>query len=270
MIRLPPREDGVVGESASGPSTHILRDVVFAPIGGEALSQQTVRRIAEAIGLGLLGQGERLPSEADLSEWLGISVMTLREALAVLRHAGYIETFRGRSGGTFVRKLPPAPTVEQARDAIHAVSPTQLWELTAARRAISGEASALAAVNASFADVERLARLAEQMSTVTSFSEYRQLDALFHIGIASIARSRRIAAEETQLQVEFGTVMTALQTLYSGDSRPALSPSNREHAALVQALRDRDPGRARAVLIEHVTGSYDLLMALRGRADAVD
>ena len=50
--------------------------------------------------------GERLPPERELAEQLQVSRVTLREAIGALREAGYLESRRGRSGGTFV--VPPA------------------------------------------------------------------------------------------------------------------------------------------------------------------
>ena len=53
--------------------------------------------------LGLAAPGERLPAERDLAARLGVSRVTLREALHALQEAGYVESRRGRYGGTFVR-----------------------------------------------------------------------------------------------------------------------------------------------------------------------
>ena len=66
------------------------------------LAGQVAQRLREAIQLGILLDGERLPPEAKLAEQLGVSTVTLREALAVLREQGLVTTRRGRGGGTFV------------------------------------------------------------------------------------------------------------------------------------------------------------------------
>src|SRR4051794_24590495 len=78
-------------------------------------AEQVAQRLGEAIRLGLILDGERLPPEIQLSEQLGVATVTLREALAALRKEGLIVTRRGRGGGTFVRspqpELPDSPPI---------------------------------------------------------------------------------------------------------------------------------------------------------------
>lgn len=54
------------------------------------------------IGRGELVPGDRLPREDDLAGLLGVSRMTLRQALATLEGLGTVVRKPGRSGGTFV------------------------------------------------------------------------------------------------------------------------------------------------------------------------
>src|ERR1039458_2270165 len=48
------------------------------------------------IKLGVVGPGARLPPERELAAQLGISRLTLREAIRELARAGYVESRRGR------------------------------------------------------------------------------------------------------------------------------------------------------------------------------
>lgn len=59
-------------------------------------------RLAEAIAEGKLEPGERLPPERELAGRVGVSRMTLRQALAALQRRGLVTRVRGRRGGTFV------------------------------------------------------------------------------------------------------------------------------------------------------------------------
>ena len=77
--------------------------------------EETVERLLTVIKLGLVGPGERFPAERELAAQFGISRLTLREALRELQQAGYVESRRGRSGGTFVTGAPPAPDRSELR-----------------------------------------------------------------------------------------------------------------------------------------------------------
>jgi GntR family transcriptional regulator len=60
--------------------------------------------LADAIASGQLSPGDRLPTEQFLAEWLGVSRMTLRHALAELAKRGLVTRNVGRTGGTFVAR----------------------------------------------------------------------------------------------------------------------------------------------------------------------
>ena len=70
----------------------------------EGRTEEVVRRLMEAIDLGLYGEGQQLPSETELAGQFGVATVTLRDALAYLRQRGVIETRRGRTGGSFVSR----------------------------------------------------------------------------------------------------------------------------------------------------------------------
>src|ERR1700742_3846143 len=75
---------------------------VFAPVPVRNAFEVTVERLAQSIRLGVLADGEQLPPERELADLLGVSRVTLREAIKALREGGLVESRRGRGGGTFV------------------------------------------------------------------------------------------------------------------------------------------------------------------------
>ena len=70
--------------------------------GGQPVHVQIERWLTEVIGRGELVPGDRLPREDELASLLGVSRMTLRQALATLESHGIVIRKTGRTGGTFV------------------------------------------------------------------------------------------------------------------------------------------------------------------------
>ncbi|MBF8189194.1 GntR family transcriptional regulator [Nonomuraea sp. K274] len=63
---------------------------------------QIERWLLESISSGEMAPGDRLPGERELAGRLGVSRMTLRQALATLERDGVLIRLPGRSGGAFV------------------------------------------------------------------------------------------------------------------------------------------------------------------------
>jgi len=74
----------------------------FLPSAGAPLHAQIERWLIDVIGRGDLVNGDRLPREGDLAAALGVSRMTLRQALSTMEAQGTVVRKPGRSGGTYV------------------------------------------------------------------------------------------------------------------------------------------------------------------------
>src|SRR6478735_6436003 len=95
---------------ALGEDGRTSKDVVFRPVRAGNAFEETVERLLCAIKLGFIAQGETLPPERELAVQLDISRVTLREAIRALQESGYVESRRGRYGGTFVNETLPTST----------------------------------------------------------------------------------------------------------------------------------------------------------------
>ncbi|UKA60428.1 FadR/GntR family transcriptional regulator [Arthrobacter sp. FW306-2-2C-D06B] len=243
-----------------------VRQVVFAPLGGDPLAQHVVRSLAEGIGLGVMRPGDRLPTESQLAQSLGVSLVVVREALSILRETGHVKTVRGKGGGTFVDRAPTPPSKDEARRAISVFAPEIVTDFTEFRTAIESEASALAAARAGARELEYIAALASEMRDTVEFHRYRELDAAFHMAIASASGSTRLAEAEAKIQVELGAAFNALIELLPEMQLTAVTrTSDTEHGEISKALGERNPEAARAAACSHVRGVRDLLIAVAGR-----
>ena len=75
-------------------------EIVRGP--GTTVHGQIEDWLADAIAVGRLAPGDRMPTEQDLAAWFGVSRMTLRHALGQLARRGLVTRTVGRHGGTFV------------------------------------------------------------------------------------------------------------------------------------------------------------------------
>ncbi len=231
------------------------RHAVLAPLDRRGRVAEVERRLADAIRVGVFGDGDQLPSEAELAAQLGVATVTLREALVGLRRTGLVQTRRGRNGGTFVHA--PVETAEaRLLDRLAELSVDDLRDLGDHHAAIAGAAAALAAERASAPDLERLAEHVERLAAATTDAERRAADARFHVELAATTRSLRLTRAETELQTETG----ALVWLAGG-------PAGREraladHRAILAAVRGRDAGAARACVVAHLQAEIAAIVAL--------
>jgi DNA-binding FadR family transcriptional regulator len=232
---------------------------VFTPLEQSGRAELVTRRLSDAIVLGLLHDGEQLPSESDLALQLGVSTVTVREALTALRQQDLVETRRGRAGGSFVR-VPTDPAMAMVRSRLAELSLGDLRDLCDHYAAVSGAAAKLAADRASDDDLDRIGTSVEDLGDADGAGARRRAEGQFHVEVAAAAQSARLTREEIRLQTEVGPLLW----LPSGDasvSRRARS----EHATIARHIAARDGDAARAAAEDHVATALRRVTALHRR-----
>lgn len=239
----------------SASEANIARAQAFAPVRHEGAVELIVRRIGEAIGSGVLGPGERLPTEIEFAQMLEVSPMTLRAAIVVLREAGFVQTRRGRTGGSFVVDDP----LRALRPALRARSAADLWDLTVWRRAVSGEIAAQAAGQATVEGREELAAAARAVDeAITCFPDFRLADSRFHLALAEVAGNGRLIAAEAAIQAELRDLLAMLPAPVVATRLSAAG-----HLPIVAAVAVGDPCAARVAMERHVESTHDWIAGYR-------
>ncbi|MFT7834937.1 GntR family transcriptional regulator [Saccharothrix sp. BKS2] len=225
-----------------------LRDALFRPVRAGNAFEETVERLVRAIRLGVVGPGERLPAERELAGRLGVSRVTLREAIRSLQDAGYVESRRGRYGGTFVTSPPPVPAAGgrvAAADLVDALT----W-----RAAVETGAAECAAGRA-LDPVERrdlLGRLAECGGA--ALEEYRRKDSRLHLAIAEATGSASLTAAVADARTRVNELLDRIPLL-----SPNLAHSNAQHEGIVGHILAGNGEAARRAMAEHLDGTAVLL-----------
>jgi DNA-binding FadR family transcriptional regulator len=229
--------------------------LAFAPLETLERGEEIGRRLRHAIELGVLEDGAQLPSESDLAARMRVSTLTLRAALAELRHLGLLETRRGKGGGSFVR-ANTGDIVKAQRDTLAAYSLEDLRDIREYRAFLSGSAAAAAAGRSQQVSIGRLTSMAAMIETAQTPVEMTRADSRFHIELAATSGSVLFARQEMAMQAAVG----ALVWTSASDRRRAAA---NEHTMIVDAIRAGDTIRARTLAEDHVRRDMNRLMDLR-------
>jgi len=235
----------------------VAQRVAFGRLSDRDRVEAVARQIRQAIVAGLLPVGARLPSEAALAASLGVSNVTLREALEVLRREGLVETRRGRSGGTFVRPEATSLVEASSHDDLAAQTLDDLRDLADYHAAISGAAAALAARRLTGSSIESLRELAGAVAAAGDRRARARADARFHVEVAALSRSALLTRAELALQGELTPLLWLARTAAAAARAAA------DHLEIVAALAARDADRARALAEAHVQQAASEVLRLR-------
>jgi len=150
----------------------------------DPLYEKIALHIENLVSSGKLQPGNRLPSERELAEGLGVGRGVVREAVKLLAERGLVTISPGR--GTFVSGLDPKFHSEQLgrlfRRGGHSYN-----DLHEVRQILEVEIAGLAAQKATPADLEKMRQAIEEMdATVSPFtqSEFIKADTAFHAALA--------------------------------------------------------------------------------------
>jgi|BarGraIncu00222A_1022003.scaffolds.fasta_scaffold01311_9 GntR family transcriptional repressor for pyruvate dehydrogenase complex len=231
----------------------VMPTSLLRPVRDGNAFETAVERLVQTIKLGVIPNGDRLPPERELAQALQVGRTTLREALEALRQAGYVETRRGRGGGTFVT-YSVRPGLTNATEIARAMG-NRLQDALDFRRVVEPGAAAFAATrDLSPADRAALQAALEACSDAPDDRGRRGADSRLHLLIAGMAGSDSLLAAVVDVQLRVGELLAAIPVL-----RRNIAHSNRQHAEIVEAILDRDPGRARRAMEAHCDGTSALL-----------
>lgn len=239
----------------------LLEDVFFRQAHWHSAYEVAVQRLAQAIKLGALKAGARLPPERELVERLGVSRTTLREGMRALQQQGYLKTSRGRSGGTFiVYRRVGQPTRADIHRIAREMGPLVL-ELLDMRAAVEPKAAELAARRASDEAIDNLRWLAARARRVPQ-SELRQADSTLHIAIAHTARSARVLDLVLEEQMRLHELLAYLSL--APKLREEQGTSVLQHDGIVETIADRDPAAAYQAMRDHIEATNAILSDMLG------
>jgi GntR family transcriptional regulator, transcriptional repressor for pyruvate dehydrogenase complex len=229
------------------------------PLVRPSLTDLVVERIRDLIDREGLHAGDRLPGEMDLVQQLGVSRPVLREAIGRLAGVGLLSVQRGR--GTFVAARDHLLNCAAILQSAMAISPKDLLQFAEVRAAIECFAVRRAAELATPQDLDEIESLCWRMdSSGLDYLEAIRIDFQFHRKLVDLGGNelmRNIIGVVHEF-VMAGMVHTTPNPRDRSWSRPL-------HAAILEAVRARDPDAAEAAMRTHMKAVFDRLQAAANR-----
>ncbi len=211
--------------------------------------------ILHRIRAGSLMEGQQLPPERLLAAELGVARNTLRRALSHLEQEGHL--VRRVGAGTFVRvtgKHNGGTLPSRMRGA----SPAELMEV---RLIMEPQAAAVAASRASADDLKAIESALTSSLTASSLGEFEHWDGQLHLMVFRATRN--------SLLIDYCQAINSIRNepeWYALKKRSVTEELcrvyDRQHSAMVNAIRDRDPDRARQAMAQHLGTVRDNLMGV--------
>ncbi len=224
----------------------------FQPVHPEKLSDSVVHQIERLILRGILRPGERLPSEREMSERLGVSRPSLRTALAELQESGLLAS--RASSGVYVAEVF-GNAFSDALVRLFSTHDEAVFDYIAFRRDMEGLAAERAALHGTPTDLKVIATLYDKMASAHSKrnpQEEAALDADFHLSIIEASHNViMLHMMRSMYQLLREGVFYNRQIMFK--QRMTRDSLLDQHRAINEALQARDAVEARAAVAAHLS-----------------
>ena len=220
-------------ETSKGRGVSRCEDIV-ATLKREILLQQYV-------------PGDVLPREELLAQKFGASRAIVREALGILKAQGYLESRRGKNGGTFVKNILESSAMGALFSDLILMGKMKIDDLLIARLLIEPEAARLAALNASPLDLQQLTDINELVASEKDNVRRIERNTEFHILLGQLSGNPFY-----DLSIRSFMNFTSMFTQMLGNSAPYVH-NDEAHMGILSALAARNPQLAYERMYVHVS-----------------
>jgi len=245
---------------------------MLKPVERNSLSDQVFRQLRDGILDRTYTPGERLPSERELCERLGVNRSSVREAIKRLEQAGLIEVRHG--GGSTVLDFLDHGGFDLLREL---VMPGGQLDLVAVRsmlefRAMIGPTIARYAARRVAADgLAELDSIVEALEACgpEELDRFQELDFAFNHAMARASKNLAFLLLMNSVKEAYLEHKAFFRAMFAGEL-----VSRRSHRRILEALRAGEEARAEALCSEQMEEGnrafWDLLSGLPGMAELED
>ncbi|MBI4962269.1 MAG: FadR family transcriptional regulator [Desulfomonile tiedjei] len=222
---------------------------VFRPIRLERISEKVAGQLKKAISDGVLRVGERLPSERELAEQMGVSRPSIREAIQQLELLGIVETVHG--GGSVVKNLTEQE-ISKPMEIVLRDDRQRVLELTEVRAFMEAWAARQAAKNRTDEELRLIRGFLEEMERDLEKGQIRpEIDFKFHAEIAAATHNTIFVhlIENIHELISYSVKVHREQVFLTRESQETIF---KHHLKVFKAIQDQDAEAAEAAMREHL------------------
>lgn len=229
----------------SGTPASPLPTQLFTQVNVDRASHVIVDQIKQLITDGSLKPGDRLPNERDFCQQLGVSRVTVREALRVLEATGLIQVRLGAHGGSFLTS-PSLEVVGENFAHLLTLSSITASAATEARQIFELGILPLVIERATPEDIAALRDLV--VAAKADGAHSMDMSAAFHVRLSACTHNPAI---EALMHSFHGPLISSLRMAKT--VAPDMGVKGvEEHSAIIDAIEAGDLTRARAILTQHL------------------
>lgn len=213
-----------------------------------AVTDEAIVKIKGMLLNGTLRPGDRLPPEKELSEDLGLSRNSLREAVKALELIRVLDVRRG--DGTYVTSLEPRLLLEAMTFVVDLHEDHTILDLFEVRRILEPAAAAMATRKVGPADIARLRAMLDEVDARTSVEDLVAHDVTFHGLISELSGNSYLS---TLLESLSGSTLRA--RIWRGlTEENSVERTLAEHRAIVDAMELGRDDLVRSWVTVHISG----------------
>ena len=209
--------------------------------------EQVIEQIKCKIKSGEIKKGDRLPSEREMAESIGVSRASVREAIRALEVVGLVESKQG--AGNYI-KTNFDNSLFEPLSVMFMLQESSVKEMYDLRETLELQCAKLSAENIEDNELALLTTIVDRMYIAGSEEESLELDIKFHYLIAKASRNVlliNVLDVISQLMDEF-IQKSRMQILHEGNTKESLLEI---HENLLRALKCRDESKVCNAMKEH-------------------
>lgn len=222
-----------------------LDQYVFSNIRRASTVERIVENLINLIKQHSLKMGDKLPSERQLCEVIGVSRPILREALKALQVMNIIDIRQG--AGAYVKRLEPEDVVEHL-DIVFHLDESLYRDLYEARRVLEAALAGMAAQHITGDEIEAISESIKGAAAhIDDADIFLERDLELHDMIMKASRNRVIPVFMQSINK-----LSMILRKQSNSQSPIRQNTIRDHEQIFAAIKNRDPAEASRAMEQHI------------------